>query len=115
MLFPDVPKVVLLRVFTGLMGLLWLVEWALKPQAETERAGGALWTRFQKWLKENPARWILLAVTIHLLVNVISTLLSQSVSVSLWGSNPGRDGYGLYNTFSYYLLFVLILSPVAHT
>jgi len=108
MLFPDVPKVVLLRMFTGLMGLLWAAEWALKPQTHAERAEGTLWTRFLSWLKESPAHWILVAATSFLLVNVISTLLSPSISVSLWGANPGRDGYGLYNTFSYYLLFLMI-------
>ena len=60
------------------------------------------------WLNENPAHWILVAATSFLLVNVISTLLSPSISVSLWGSNPGTDGYGLYNTFSYYVLFIII-------
>lgn len=108
MLFPDVPKVVLLRLFTGLMGLLWVVEWVLRPQNKSDRGDGALWTRFRTWLMESPAHWILAAATALILANVISTLLSPSISVSLWGSNPGRDGYGLYNTFSYYVLFLVI-------
>lgn len=108
MLFPDVPKIVLLRVFTGLIGLLWVAEWALKSQNDIGHAEGTLWERFLTLLKESPAHWVLLAATSFLIVNVISTLLSPSISVSLWGANPGRDGYGLYNTFSHYLLFLVI-------
>lgn len=26
----------------------------------------------------------------------------------MWGANPGRDGYGLYNMASYYLLFMVV-------
>ena len=108
MLFTDVPKVVLLRMFTGLTGLLLVLEWSLKPQAQHQSDNLSSTTRFLNWLRENPAHWILVAAAMFLAANVISTLLSESISVSMWGSHPGRDGYGLYNTFSYYLLFLAI-------
>ena len=109
MAFIDLPKVALLRTLTGLMALVWVAEWALRPPGN--RASGAprsAWTRFRHWTREDPSRWIVVGGTLFFAGNVISALLSPAVSVSLWGSNPGRDGYGLYNTASYYLLFVVI-------
>ena len=130
MVFVDVPKVVLLRSLTGLMILLWIIEWALKsvqveastssstftttPNADAEAETGGpgrgmgLWTRFRRWTREEPSRWTLVAATLFLAANVISTLLSPALSISLWGNNPGRDGYGLYNMASYFVLFVVI-------
>ena len=45
---------------------------------------------------------------IILVGNLVSTLLSQSESLSLWGSEPGLDGDSLYNTLSQIVLFAVV-------
>lgn len=40
--------------------------------------------------------------------NLASTLLSPSISVSLWGSEPGRDGYSFYNYLFHFILFAVL-------
>ena len=125
MVFFDVPKVALLRTLTGLMALLWAVEWAFKPRppvtAGTEGASvtdatsvdgpgnsSPPFARVWAWTRDEPVRWAIVAAALFLAANGISTVLSPAFLVSLWGSNPGRDGYGLYNTASYVLLFLVI-------
>ena len=115
MVFIDVPKVAVLRGLTGLMAVLWVVEWALRSASlatyrrESHRGqDNSVWRRFREWTREEPSRWIVVAATIFLAASAISTLLSPAPSISLWGSNPGRDGSGFYNTASYYLLFIVI-------
>ena len=116
MLFVDVPKVTVLRCLTGVMAMLWAVEWALRPMATTATLSptgevsnsSPLFGRVRSWTREQPSRWTLIAATVFLAANAVSTLLSQEFSVSLWGGNPGRDGYGFYNMASYYLLFVIV-------
>ena len=61
MVFTDVPKVALLRGLTGLMAILWVVEWALRPATPTtfrQKAdrghGNPLWSRFREWTKSHP-------------------------------------------------------------
>ena len=39
---------------------------------------------------------------------LLSTLLSGSFKVSLWGDVPGQDGYSFYNVSSYLLVFAAI-------
>ncbi len=79
-------------------------------------SGGAWWawpspgcrTRFKAWVADNPSRWAIVFATLFVIASGVSTLLSVEPSVSLWGRNPGRDGYGLYNLATYYLLFIFI-------
>jgi len=40
--------------------------------------------------------------------NLISTLLSPSIPVSLWGKVPAADGNSFYNTISNFLLFLVL-------
>jgi hypothetical protein len=42
MLFLDVPKTAVLRVLTGLMALLWVVEWGLGTRETGMGVGGSL-------------------------------------------------------------------------
>ena len=102
------------------MALLWVVEWALRPRpaaVTASRADAATrrWTRLRERTSAQPSRWILVTATLFLTANTLSTLLSPAFSVSLWGNNPGRDGFGLYNTASYYVLFAVIATRLRST
>ena len=108
MLFIDVPKVALLRTMVGLMAMLWVTEWAIQPQLASIPSFHDLRSRSKRWISEHPSRSVLAAATLFLVAYSVSTLLSPALSVSLWGNNPGRDGYGLYNMASYYMLFLVI-------
>ena len=121
MVFPDVPKVVLLRSLVALMAVAWALEWAMSGSVPAERsvqvptgdrAGKA---RVQRWLRQagdDPRLTIIAAGTLFIVASAISTAASESIDVSLWGSNPGRDGYGFLNVASYYVLFLVVATHV---
>ena len=115
MVFVDVPKVATLRSLVGLMVMLWAVEWALQTYYPMKHSEGTAWARFRAWMKEEPSRWITVAATLFFIANVLAMLFSPVIRVSLWGNNPGRDGYGLYNMASYYLLFMVVATHLKTT
>ena len=115
--YVEVPKVTLLRTLTALMAFLWLIEWGLQgrlPSASLFRAEGLLrrpvllLPRLKIWLRDQPTRWLVLAVWFFLLTTLLSMVLSGSFKVSLWGEVPGQDGYPAYTMVSYVLLFGVI-------
>ena len=110
----EVPKIALLRTFVGLMAVLWLIEWGIHawfaPPASL-REGGLLshprgWAAaLRSWLGSQPGRWMFLAVALFVASTLISTGLSASFGVSMWGEVPGEDGYSAYNIIAYVVLF----------
>ncbi|HJN88630.1 MAG TPA: hypothetical protein QGI03_16025, partial [Dehalococcoidia bacterium] len=96
----EVPKIALLRTLAGLMAMLWLTQWAVQTQFSFGHLigpGSSLfepraWARgLFRWLGDQPTRWLTLAVIFFLCTILISTLLSASFEVSLWGEVPGED------------------------
>jgi len=67
-------------------------------------------SELRDWLKEAPTRWFTLAVWAFLISTGLSTLLSGSVAVSVWGEVPGQDGYPAYTVLSYLVIFASIAS-----
>jgi len=115
--YVEVPKVALLRTLVGLMAILWLIEWIVQgrrpPDSPSESEGfwlryTALASRLAGWLRDRPSRWLILAVWFFLGTTLLSTLLSGSFEVSLWGEVPGQDGYSAYTIVAYVLLFAVI-------
>ena len=117
----ELPKIVLLRLLVGLMAALWLFEWGLRSRLPVATIPDAtpneriwilqprLWLpELQRWLKEEPTRWLTLAVLAFLGTTLLSTAFSASISVSLWGDVPGQDSYSTFTTVSYILLFGII-------
>ena len=109
--YVEVPKVALLRTLAGLIAMLWLIEWGLN----TQRVRPALGLnpifglpRIRAWLGERPTRWVLLAAWFFLGTTLLSTVLSGSRGVSLWGEIPGQDGYPAYTIAAYVALFAVI-------
>ncbi len=117
--YVELPKVALLRTLAGLMAILWIIEWALRGRFPLVPSGGepgawrhpaALLVRLAAWLRQQPAHWVILAVWFFLGTTLLSTALSGSVSVSLWGEIPGQDSYPAYAIVAYVLLFGAIAS-----
>ena len=106
--YVEVPKTTLLRILVGLMAILWIVEWALKGGLTRQYNLASYPTRLKNWLIEQPARWVVVAATIYLVVAIITTILSQNFYISLWGEVSGQFGYSLYTTASYFVLFAVV-------
>ena len=115
MVFPDVLKVVVLRSLVALMAVAWAVEWALVGPGPAALGSVANPRRWLQWAGDSPRHRIIAAGTLFIAATGISTLASESGGVSLWGSNPGRDGYGFFNAASYYVLFLVVATHVKST
>jgi O-antigen ligase len=110
----EVPKLALLRVLTGGMAILWLVQWGINGRlpiaslVETKVIARRPWlgvSEIARYVQSDPRRWVILAVIIYLATTVISTVLSGSFTISMWGEVPEQDGYSAYNIAVYVFLF----------
>jgi len=115
--YVEVPKIALLRTLVALMTVLWLVEWSLQGRVPNSAWFKSLGSRLQpssllsgsvNWLRQRPSRWLVLAVWFFLATTLLSTALSASFNVSLWGEVPGQDGFQAYTVLSYILLFGVV-------
>ena len=113
----EVPKIALLRTLAALMAALWLIQWGIHGRLPFVALLGGPGPRFQPgewlprvrgWLRDRPSRWLLLAAWFFLGTTLLSTVLSGSLEVSLWGEVPGQDGYPAYTVVAYVLLFAVI-------
>ena len=119
--YVDVPKTVLLRTLVGLMAILWLVECSLQHRVQIgyhfaeqmPHLRPAHWFRsLVGWLHRDPTRWVTAAVALYLLSTLISTALSESFRVSMWGLVPGQDTYPAYTIICYVVLFGVVATHV---
>ena len=115
--YVEVPKVALLRTLVGLMAVLWLIDWGLHGTLNVGssfrlKTLPSLPAQWVAWLRNamrgNPHRWLFLAVGFYLGTTLLSTALSGSFRISLWGEVPGQDGYPAYTIAAYVLLFTVI-------
>ena len=119
--YVDVPKTVLLRTLVGLMAVLWLIEWALQRRVQMgypftgrrQHLRPEAWLRnLMSWLRREPTRWVTLAVILYLGSTLLSTALSESFSVSMWGLVPAQDSYPAYTIICYVVLFGVVATRV---
>jgi len=117
--YVEVPKIALLRTLVSLMAILWLVEWGVSNRfafgttftaLRSRRWPGPLLVGLLDWLRQQPARWLILAVGLFAGSTILSTILSTSFDVSMWGEIPGEDGYAAYTMAAYVLLFAVVAS-----
>ena len=104
----QMPKVVLLRILVSLMVILWVLEWAISSKSSVLPRPILTWTTLKLWASLEPTRWLTIAVGVFLATYVLSTLLSSSFRISVWGRSAGEDGYSLYNMLTYFLLFLVV-------
>lgn len=119
--YVEVPKIALLRSLVGLMAVLWLIDWVIRGtlnvrssfRLKTLQSPPAQWLPWlRNAMRAHPHRWVFLAVGFFAGTTLISTALSGSFSVSLWGEVPGQDGYAAYTVAAYVLLFTVIATHV---
>ena len=106
--YVEVPKTTMLRTLVGLMAILWIAEWLLKSGLTRQYNIANYTSRLGSWLREQPARWVVIAACAYITVAIISTALSQAFWISVWGEVSGQFGYSLYTLVSYFVLFVII-------
>ncbi|MCH7713201.1 MAG: O-antigen ligase family protein, partial [Chloroflexi bacterium] len=110
--FVEIPKIALLRTAAAAMAALWMVEWAIGERPVVDRGiepGAGDRGRLRLDLsKLSPRGWLIAAVAGYFGVTMITTLLSASVEVSLWGEVPGQDGYPAYTMAAYAVLFAVV-------
>ena len=115
----ELPKIALLRTFVGLMVALWLIEWGLQGLITRSSVSvdvflslrpNAVIAGLSSWLRASPTRWLTLAAACFLGTTLLSTVLSASIEMSLWGEVPGQDSYSTYTTVAYVFLFAVIVT-----
>ena len=109
----EVPKIALLRTLTALMVSLWLVQWGVAGHWPTRYVNPATWLGgLGRWLRQRPTNWVILSVWFYAGTTAITTILSGSFDVSLWGEVPGQDSFAAYTVLSYLVLFGMIASKL---
>ena len=113
----ELAKITLLRTLAGLMASLWLIQlglgsetrlWLLSFSKEVLFRPSAWFTGLRAWLGAQPSHWLILAVILYLGSTLLSTVLSASFSVSMWGDIPGQDSYSTYTVIAYLVVFSVI-------
>lgn len=107
----QLPKLALLRTLVALMAGLWTIEWlffSVGRNQDSFRITSKTFKSFWHWLRQEPTRLVLVASGFFIAVYILSSLLSASVSTSVWGSRRIWDGYSLFNILTYYMLFLVI-------
>ena len=78
-----VPKVTLYRSLVGLICALWIIEAGLTHSTLGARIPNHSLTLVREWLRAHPGRWVFVVAWLFVASNLISTLLSPSIPVSL--------------------------------
>ncbi|MCB0166676.1 MAG: tetratricopeptide repeat protein, partial [Anaerolineae bacterium] len=97
---PD--KITLLRAIVSLMILAWLVLVVEQGFGSTEDKPATFFDRLRAWLR----RPLVLPTSLLVIIYIISTALSISPQVSLWGSYQRLQGS--YSALSYIVVFALM-------
>lgn len=97
---PD--KITLLRSIVSVMILAWLISVVEKGFGDRNEGNLSVSKRWRQWLKIP----LFLPTALLVFVYIISTIVSLSPLVSLWGSYQRMQG--TYSTLTYIVLFALI-------
>jgi len=106
----EVPKVALVRSAAAALMALWALEWAFSGGAG--RSGKSAPGVRQEPLKFTRVNWVWACAFLFLGATFLSTVFSPIWRVSLWGHDPGFDGYSFYNIASYVAIFAVIATHV---
>ena len=97
---PD--KITLLRSIVSIMILAWIILVVEQGGSESGTSSILLGERFRRWLKTP----LFLPTSLLVLIYIVSTILSISPLVSLWGSYQRMEG--TYSALSYMVIFAMV-------
>ena len=100
-------KLVTLHLGAGLIAILWIWQIAINKinTPDTRKPSGF---DVLRCAAKSPAHWLIIAVALWLVAQVISTLLSPLPIISLFGADDARSGYNLYDNISLFVIFVVV-------
>ena len=102
------PKVVLLHLTGGLIGILWLWQIVLNRINVRSAADNDFNWDLLEWAGRNPVRWALVAMAVWVFAQLASTILSPLPVVSFFGGDEARSGYNLYDNLSVLVIFTSV-------
>tara|TARA_B110000438_G_scaffold112214_1_gene110099 strand:- start:131 stop:2215 length:2085 start_codon:yes stop_codon:yes gene_type:complete len=100
-------KLVTLHFGAGLIAILWLWQIVIN-KINAPETGKPSDFDVLRWAEKSPARWLIIAVALWLLAQVISTILSPLPIISLLGADDLRSGYNLYDNISLFIIFAAV-------
>ena len=100
-------KLVTLHLGAGLIAILWLWQIVI-DKINTPETDKPSEFDLLRWAAKSPARWLIIAVALWLLTQVISTILSPLPIISLLGADDLRSGYNLYDNISLFVIFAVV-------
>jgi hypothetical protein len=100
-------KLVTLHLGAGLIAILWLWQIAIN-KINAPDTGKPSSFDVLRWAGKSPAHWLIIAVALWLVAQVISTLLSPLSMISLLGADDARSGYNLYDNISLFIIFAVV-------
>ena len=100
-------KLVTLHLGAGLIVILWLWQIVI-DKINTPETDKPSEFDLLRWAAKSPARWLIIAVALWLLAQVISTILSPLPIISLLGADDLRSGYNLYDNISLFVIFAVV-------
>jgi tetratricopeptide (TPR) repeat protein len=106
--FYSQPKFFVLHFIALTISVLWILEQALLASRSRTQWTHSLFGLVHDWLSQALHRWTLVAVAGFGFAFIVSTLLSPTPWVSVWGRDFGDLGYELYSTLSYLVIFFAI-------
>lgn len=122
-IFPDdefvsrvgLSKTIALRVIASLTAILLVTRWAIWSIGHRSYLYSVIflrsssdWRDLLERAVKSPTWSIWTAVTALIVVTVLSAILSVLPNASIWGKDPGSDGYGLYTQASFIVLFIAV-------
>jgi hypothetical protein len=106
--FFETPKIAIARAAAGGIVMIWALDLTLAVGATGRPSINDLGGRLQRWLAEEPLRWIAIAVAAFTAWVVASTLASSVPRIAFWGFEYGRDGQSAYGIASVVVVFFAI-------
>lgn len=101
-------KLVALHLTSGLIAVLWSWQIVLARFNVRSNSDDQVSWDLVSWAGRNPARLALIAASIWVFAQVVSTLLSPLPIISFFGGDEARSGYNLYDNLSLIVIFLSV-------
>lgn len=116
----EFPKIIIFRLIVFLMGSLWLISQLFRLNSlsccrwlidlRTLRSLKVRMVIICRWFFNNPFRVVSVFSAVYFLSVALSTMLSSSLKVSVWGYIPSSDDSSAYNLLCYGIFYMVLAS-----